>query len=50
MKKYIAACIIILALLFLYHGCSIGINNFREMIRQDLQQAFKETLIEYGKR
>lgn len=50
MQKYVAACIIILALLFLYFGCSIGINKFREMIRQDLQQAFKESLTEYGKR
>lgn len=50
MKKYIAAGIIIFALLFLYHGCSIGINKFRQMIRQDIQEAFEDSLTEYGKR
>lgn len=50
MQKYIAACLIIFALLFLYLGCSIGINKFRQMIRQDLQEAFKDSLSEYGKR
>lgn len=50
MQKYIAACIIILALLFLYFGCSIGVIKFRKMIRQDIQEAFKESLTEYGKR
>jgi len=50
MQKYIAACLIIFALLFLYFGCSIGVTKLREMIRQDIQEAFKESLSEYGKR
>lgn len=50
MQKYIAACLIIFALLFLYLGCSIGVNKFRKMIREDIQEAFKESLVEYGKR
>jgi hypothetical protein len=50
MQKYIAACLIIFALLFLYQGCSIGVNKFRLMIKQDIQEAFKDSIIEYGKR
>jgi len=50
MKKYVAACIIILALLFLPIGCSIAIDKLRQMIRQDIQEAFKDSLTEYGKR
>jgi len=50
MQKYIAACLIILALLFLYFGCSMGVNKLRQMIRQDIQEAFKDSLSEYGKR
>lgn len=50
MQKYIAACLIISALLFLYFGCSIGINKFRQMIREDIQKAFKDSVTQYGKR
>jgi len=50
MQKYIATCLIIFALLFLYYGCSIGVTKFRQMIRQDIQEAFKDSLSEYGKR
>jgi pyoverdine/dityrosine biosynthesis protein Dit1 len=48
--KYIAAGIIILALPFgALVGCKV-IEHIRLSIRQDLQESFKESLIEYGKR
>jgi hypothetical protein len=48
--KYIAAGIIILALPFgVIVGCKV-IEHIRLSIRQDLQESFKESLIEYGKR
>ena len=50
MKKNIAACLIIVTLLFLPIGCSIVVDKFRLMIRQDIQEAFKESFSEYGKR
>lgn len=50
MQKFIAAGIIILILPVLFYGCSFGINKFRQMIRQDIQEAFKESLSYYGKK
>jgi hypothetical protein len=48
--KYIAAGIIILALLFgALVGCKV-IDHIRQSIRTDLQGSFKDTLTEYGKR
>ncbi len=48
--KSISAGIIIIAFLF---GCLIAwkvIDHIRQSIRQDLQESFKESLTEYGKR
>jgi hypothetical protein len=45
MNKYIAAGLIILALLFLFFGCSIGINKF---IKHDTQRTSKVTYLKYG--
>lgn len=50
MQKYIATCLIILALLFLFLGCSMGLNKFRQMVREDIQEAFKDSVKQYGKR
>ena len=48
--KFIAAGIIILALVFgVIVGCKVT-EHIRLSIRQDLQQAFKDELSKYGKR
>jgi hypothetical protein len=48
--KYIAAGIIILALIFgALVGCKV-LEHIRQSIRLDLQTSFKDTLSEYGKR
>ena len=49
MKKYVAACLIISGLLFIPAGCSIAIEKLRQMIRQDIQEAFKDSVTEHGK-
>ena len=48
--KYIAASIIILALLLgAIVGCKV-LEHIRQSIRLDLQTSFKDSLSEYGKR
>lgn len=50
MQKVIAVGIIILTLPVLFYGCSLGIDKLRQMIKQDIQVAFKDSLSYYGKK